>query len=441
MKLSFLFGAGFSRPAGYPLASELSNKILRVQASGIRTESSGDAWLRPEFIAHLENTPDEPFTEPQDMGNVYNRPGTLALEAVLKVYGLSHDLTDYEAFYDELYRYYRHDANKLDDPAFVAAYRERNLHNDPVRQGESRHIDQALSTAFKIFPQLLVQLLRADRRAASSGAGDAYQRFFSLLRTHTRRRYGAFWDTPVQPHTFYLHTLNHDLLVENWLDDEDVQESITYCDGFSEMGSQYFGRLDFGSDFPRWMQGKPQHANVRMPRYTDVFSGSVQLFKLHGSLDYYSFGVEGSDTGLYEPLVVKKQPWLNHIHLLREVEVNGELRYRNDFTNYHPLFLSGTTAKLEQYADPVLFSKLLRHFEQNLIKSDVLVIIGYGFRDEGINEFILPFLQDSSKKVIVIGRDLPLHFPAVRPDMFHSGGLEAYDFSELELLLATPSQE
>ena len=83
MKVSFLLGAGFSRPAGYPLATELSAKILRVQASGIATHTDGQAWLRPEFLVYLQTTPDIPFPDPVDAFSWPERAGADALEAVL----------------------------------------------------------------------------------------------------------------------------------------------------------------------------------------------------------------------------------------------------------------------------------------------------------------------------------------------------------------------
>lgn len=435
MKVSFLLGAGFSRPAGYPLASELSKQILGVKAVGIATHSDGQAWLRPEFLAHLKETPEAEFVEPEDGFNWSNRGGVKALEAVLAVYSQTNPLDNYEHFYDELYCYYRKDPARLNALAFVQEYTGRGLHTDSARQGEHNHLHQALNMAFLIFPQLIEQLIEPNRALASANSGDAYQRFFNLIKTNIPRKSRSLFDGPQPGHEFCIHTLNHDLLVENWLNDEALSESIDYSDGFSPMGSPYFGRIDFDHTFPPHFRKSPHNAFVRMPRFTGKYDKSVQLLKLHGSLDYWSFGVESQDNGLYEPLVVRKQPWISHLNLFREVEADGSHEYRNDFTNYHPLFLSGTTAKMEQYTDPVLFSKLLKQFQGNLSDSDILVIVGYGFRDEGINRLIMPFLEDPQKKVIIIGREFPDYFPAVKSAMFHTGGLEAYDFDELGCLL------
>jgi hypothetical protein len=145
MNISFLLGAGFSRPAGYPLAAELSAKILRVQASGIATDSEGNAWIRTEFLAHLQSTPDTPFPDPSDENSQPRRAGVDALEAVLRVYGQSHpDLSNYEEFYDELYCYYKSDPTRLSSSSFQSECQRLNMHNDPTRSGEDRYVEQAL---------------------------------------------------------------------------------------------------------------------------------------------------------------------------------------------------------------------------------------------------------------------------------------------------------
>jgi hypothetical protein len=439
MNISFLFAAGFSKPAGYPLAYEVSNLLLRVQASGIATHTDGQAWLRPEFIVHLHSAnADEPFEAPHDGFSWSDRAGTDALEAVLEVYRQEHDTSNYEDFYDELVQYRRLNTARLTNPAFRAAYERRDLHANPQQQGSERHIEQALVGADNIFVQLLEGVIKRNPAASSPTAGVAYQQLVELLRTHGQPS-GNWFDASACPNQFYLHTLNHDLFLEGLLNDEAFHGAIDYSDGFEELGSPYYGRLEFDSDFPQRFRQWPPYANVRMPQYTGQYNRPIHLLKLHGSLDYWSFGVERNDQGLYGPQVVKKQPWLNHLSLYREVNRAGEQEYRNDFTNYHSLFLSGTTAKLEQYDDPVLFKQLLTRFEQNLAQSDLLVAIGYGFRDAGINERIRPFLQDSTKRVIIVGREMP-DWEVVRPDMFRSGGLENYDFTELVQLLAPATQ-
>ena len=55
---------------------------------------------------------------------------------------------------------------------------------------------------------------------------------------------------------------------------------------------------------------------------------------------------------------------------------------------YHADFLTGTTSKIQRYNEPLLFRKLFKRFKNNLRKADMLIIIGHGCKDVGINEMI-----------------------------------------------------
>ena len=55
---------------------------------------------------------------------------------------------------------------------------------------------------------------------------------------------------------------------------------------------------------------------------------------------------------------------------------------------YHANFLTGTTFKIKKYEDPFLFKPLFNLFKKNLEKSEMLIIIGYGCKDSGINDII-----------------------------------------------------
>lgn len=61
---------------------------------------------------------------------------------------------------------------------------------------------------------------------------------------------------------------------------------------------------------------------------------------------------------------------------------------------------------------------ILRHFETNLARSKALIVIGYRFGDERINEYIEKrFLADESKLVFVVGnKEKPVwrHFESKR---------------------------
>lgn len=43
--ISFLLGAGFSKPAGYPVASEINEGFLNLKENEISIQTDGSAWF------------------------------------------------------------------------------------------------------------------------------------------------------------------------------------------------------------------------------------------------------------------------------------------------------------------------------------------------------------------------------------------------------------
>ena len=69
---------------------------------------------------------------------------------------------------------------------------------------------------------------------------------------------------------------------------------------------------------------------------------------------------------------------------------------------YHADFLTGTTSKIKRYSEPLLFRKLFKKFRKNLRDADKLIIIGYGCKDEGINEMIKENFDYRNKPSFII---------------------------------------
>jgi len=69
---------------------------------------------------------------------------------------------------------------------------------------------------------------------------------------------------------------------------------------------------------------------------------------------------------------------------------------------YHADFLTGTTSKIQRYQEPLLFKKLFKAFRKNLKKAEKLIIIGYGCKDDGINEMIKENFDYTHKHSFII---------------------------------------
>jgi hypothetical protein len=136
---------------------------------------------------------------------------------------------------------------------------------------------------------------------------------------------------------------------------------------------------------------------VRLRQFTDTYKERFCLYKLHGSIDNYwaTFG-EKSD--------LIKIPWgvsANEIH--REVLQDGELQYLRRSSKVVPDFLAGTLHKVSRNERGRYYPAVIEHFQTNLIESDILIVIGYGFADSRINSYLQKdFLSDSEKQMFVV---------------------------------------
>src|SRR5690606_17765516 len=105
----------------------------------------------------------------------------------------------------------------------------------------------------------------------------------------------------------------------------------------------------------------------------------VYLYKLHGSISW----VEKNDSYLFN---------------IQEVPVEGgKPKDRDDHVLIYPTPIKQNQSLGAPYSD------LIRHFQTNLLKSNsVLIVAGYSFNDEHINNIIYQSLASNSSLSIVI---------------------------------------
>jgi len=155
-----------------------------------------------------------------------------------------------------------------------------------------------------------------------------------------------------------LFTLNHDLLIENYISEQ--QEIV--ADGFSKVDE----------DWSEWRIHLLQSSGIR-----------ARLVKLHGSVDWYH---DKNSDGTH---VVKKP--LRPNRYIREM---GE-----------PLILIGTFNKILGYST-WFFHDLYCLWSNILRGSQALVVMGYSFRDKGINTRLIELIQqEKTHKMVVIHPD------------------------------------
>ena len=183
------------------------------------------------------------------------------------------------------------------------------------------------------------------------GKIDDYDGFLNLLKE---------WR---QNSVIHVHTLNHDMLFESFNRTDYISGEI--CDGFEEIGSDYYGNLRTSDN---------RTYRVRLERFTGIYNRNIRLYKLHGSLDYVLYHRTAEDgITLVPDKYVKTRYGIGYADLLRDTHT-GDTYEQYPFA-YHANYLTGTTSKIRKYEDPFLFKPLFESFKENLQNSELLIII------------------------------------------------------------------
>ena len=359
--ISILLGAGFSAPMGYPIGNDMNESLLDFD----------DRFLDFAPCGSLATSTDG--TKPTfQMGGVLNNHQKYFIfcKRLIKEYTKAHkDKFDYEQFYDFI---------KTEE---AKQERYQRLCDDLLNDCES--YEHYLSNVSHIYNQMAAHLLK-DKTGKSwyndepfkMNFFDGYNGFLTYLSELS--------------HEFIVnvHTLNHDLLFESFNKTGFINGSIS--DGFDEYGSEYYGKLT--------AKGRTYHC--RLERYKGRYNTPIRLYKLHGSLDYVPF-YRRNEYGWMIPENYVKIKWgigAGNIMKSRKFKVGYDI---SPF-EYHADFLTGTTSKIKRYSEPLLFRKLFKKFRKNLRNAEMLIIIGYGCKDEGINDIIKENFDYNHKPLFII---------------------------------------
>ncbi|MCM1042077.1 MAG: SIR2 family protein [Bacteroides sp.] len=318
--ISFLLGAGFSIPMGYPIAGDLNKKLLNLQGESLNFNPIGQLME----IRQAGNVPLSGFPTPHDK----------RFEQCIQLIDKYRVNFDYEEFFDII----------------------------KEKEAEGTYSDMEY-----VYQQVVANLIQ-DKDGHCWYEGD------SLPSTYFQKYDGflsALNDWSMQGDV-YVHTLNHDLLFEGL--GKTVKLTGRISDGFTITDSCYYGTIKEGKE----------KKEVPLKYYTGKYDTNIRLYKLHGSVDQVFFKEE--EDGMLYPKVCLK--------LVKGVGLETLLKKRDgiieqaDWTNFCPNFLTGKKSKERQYGESILYDNLFRAFKKNLSSSNRLIIIGYGFKDEGINNII-----------------------------------------------------
>lgn len=380
-QVSFMLGAGFSIPAGYPSARGLNDMFGDLRESQFAIHSDWSAWM----------------CDSEETANAWTSyPSARKFACQLVAYYRSGPGKCCPFHYEDFVDWYKHiRTGKISDPNIAEIARQS--YEDPV---------QALFRFDLVFHQLVASvLLRHHPEHFADLAVNPYRRFLDLVGFLAARNT-----------TVHFHTLNHDLFLETLARSPHFPGNLD--DGFRESGSPFRGDRKDSS-----------MASVVLPRFVDKFDSSMRLYKLHGSIDQYVDQGETFKTRLgigptdFLRLVVRGS------HEISE-EVPGQ---------YDPDYLTGTEFKITRYKATSYYTHVFAHFTENLRSSSCLVVIGYGWHDTKINEIIRDNYCPSELR-----RILDINITANTLDAewrrfvdYFSGGVVGFDLSKVSAALVS----
>jgi hypothetical protein len=169
-----------------------------------------------------------------------------------------------------------------------------------------------------------------------------------------------------------VFTTNNDLLSETALG----YLNINYNNGFSSGLSRTFNPARFSYTFSRKIDSA-------MEKY-EPLENMVYLYKLHGSISW----IESDDNSFFN---------------IKEVDVEPNHKSKGNNVLIYPTPLKQNKSLGSPYAD------LIREFQSKLLlQHGVLIVVGYSFSDEHINNAIYAALaSNSSLSVIIFGNYHP----------------------------------
>ena len=360
--IAFLLGAGFSIPMGYPKGSDVNDGILNFDSQPVAFSPAGEMAIGKDGTK-----PDFGYT------TSYDKVFSLCKE-LISAYGKLVDEFDYEQFMDvlrskDIYSQFSSIFNKYID--------------------ENNTIYSLAGNLPDVYSQMVAHLLKdADKKSWYEGMPV----HIGPYPDRPRSMYNNFLQFISQLKEDYLvniHTLNHDLFLESFNRSGYINGDIS--DGFDDWGSRYYGKLV--------INGRDSY-RCRLERYSGRYYGApIRLYKLHGSLNYVMMHRE-SGYGFVDDCEVKIRYGMGLMDLEREkTKKNG---YTNDYFSYHADFLTGATSKVEYYHRSSFYKKMFHKFKKNLIHSKMLIVIGYGGKDEGINDYLLNYFDYHNKPCFFI---------------------------------------
>lgn len=379
--ISFLFGSGFSVPENIPTVSVINKRLRQLKEDEFYLGSDQRA-----FFYQTEWRDPNAWMPSSSLDRLFAQE-FIAFYCKVVLQG-NLDSFNYEVFYDYFSEFLRYHKHKDEIGKFCESFRATHV-KDRVWSSDDHNFVWRFR---KIFNQLISDLLTVPRyyEDISYGNYPTYEPLVGLIRESLKTK------------IVDVHTLNHDLFFD-MLASKHVDLWQYFCDGFTEYGSPYFGEVSFDHKSELWTVHKSY--KVRLRYYNNDYGKNLRLYKLHGSIDNYillkATSPGGSNYSYDNSVRIKRDFAVGEFLMERLDEKLQKYIYDRPFSENYPDFLTGTTEKIRLYNEP-FYDNLFTNFKNNLLHSTHLIIIGYGFQDKGINEFLENQYLIFNKPMIII---------------------------------------
>src|SRR5690625_450543 len=335
--ISFLVGSGFSIPAKLPSVPCLNKKISNLKASDLFITTDQNLLI-------IKKEPDQNSFIKREVKQFFEDFIRFYKEKVLE----SGDDFHYEKFYD----YYSDQTSKLEkhsgiDVKLIEFYKSIQSYTLSKEQFELELLNK-IGDFSLYFHQVLRNLLQLKNTDAQADPfRNKYVNFIKFL-IKLKDQY-----------QINIHTLNHDLLMEELiLENNELSEH--FSDGFDMNRSYLFGSKRNESDLQ--LSHKNDSNYCQLPLFKNIFSGQINLFKLHGSINYYKVGIQ--------------YPCDKFVFFKTEIPLSGVFRkaedgiiktgtqYLDPTIGYQPTpeFLSGYTYKMRRFGYGPDYNKVFFDF-------------------------------------------------------------------------------
>jgi hypothetical protein len=349
-RIAFLLGSGISCPAGLPSIDQITERVL--SGKGIRLHSS-QVWEMPSTLGNELHNPSG------DVWRVVTFLKRLKTEVDLHYLYDNGHTTNYEDLAHLAAQIYDEVMGRYNNPALRAFLNEiipdvRVLFRDEKEDGEQQLVWEHQGLAY------------LSEETANYITDIVWRLLVKTPVTLTHQN--CIKDACQEMKSVDLFTVNHDTLLETFL----RQNSIEIIDGF----------------------GNPDVFGVRAwhPQVFEEGMDKPCLLKLHGSVDWCNFTELPKANGKTF-FGVHPRPCMEFLQ-----NPKGEILQMQEG---RPVLLIGTFNKMLEYLRGV-FAELHFQFYRRLQQASRLIISGYGFVDDGINQRIREWMQSSEQRKIVV---------------------------------------